>query len=445
MWKVALISRVALPEALHVRVSGTSQEGLSGVSATVEAMTSWMIILAAAIVGGALSAGLTWWVMRLAGERDLAGVATERDLLRERVVDLEAAVSEDGQTAAALTPLGETLARVERQVGALERDRVSQYADLAATMREVQATTGELGRATHSLAGSLHSANVRGAWGEVQLRRVLEHAGMLERVDFDTQVRAVGSHGRGVRPDAVVHLPGDKILVVDAKAPMRAFLQAQGEDVAAEERSRLHAEHAAALTGHVKSLCAKEYWSAFETTPEMVVCFVPTEAMLSAALAADPSLHETAMRSRVVLVAPGSLFALLRTVAFTWQQDALSANARELLTLGRELHSRLGTLGGHVGAMGSSLSRSIESYNRLVGALEARVLVTARRFHDLDLVEDRIEAPAPIGTGPRPLTALELLDEVSAPDRRPELLLDGTVSDRPDSDDADADRSLASG
>ncbi|MGA8046117.1 MAG: DNA recombination protein RmuC [Dermatophilaceae bacterium] len=386
--------------------------------------TALLLLTGALLLGCLLGSALTWWTMRMRAERDLAAAETERDLLRERVGDLEHALDADDRTAALLAPLGETVARVERQVGALERDRTSQYADLAATMREVQATTGELGRATHSLAGSLHSANVRGAWGEVQLRRVLEHAGMLERCDFDTQVSAIGSHGRGVRPDAVVRLPGDKILVVDAKAPMRAFLQAQGEDLTPDERARLLAEHATALSGHVQALCAKEYWSAFRTTPEMVVCFVPTEAMLSAALAADPSLHERALRSRVVLVAPGSLFALVRTVAFTWQQDALSANARELLTLGRELHSRLGTLAGHVGAMGSSLSRSIESYNRLVGTLEARVLVTARRFHDLDLVEDEIVRPAPIETAPRPLTALELLEEVGAADRRPELLLD---------------------
>lgn len=386
--------------------------------------TTLLLLTGVLVLGCLLGSALTWWTMRMRAERDLAAAETERDLLRERVGDLEHALDSDDRTAALLAPLGETVARVERQVGVLERDRTSQYADLAATMREVQATTGELGRATHSLAGSLHSANVRGAWGEVQLRRVLEHAGMLERCDFDTQVSAVGSHGRGVRPDAVVRLPGDKILVVDAKAPMRAFLQAQGEDLIPEERRRLLAEHAAALSAHVRALCAKEYWSAFHSAPEMVVCFVPTEAMLSAALAADPSLHETALRSRVVLVAPGSLFALVRTVAFTWQQDALSANARELLTLGRELHSRLGTLAGHVGAMGSSLSRSIESYNRLVGALEARVLVTARRFSDLDLVEDEIAAPPPIESGPRPLTALELLEEVSAPERRPQIVLD---------------------
>ena len=387
--------------------------------------TTDLAVLAGVLLVGCLAGGvLAWWTMRMRSERDIAALETERDLLRERVTDLECALDGDDRTAALLAPLGETVARVERQVGALERDRTAQYADLAATIREVHAATGDLGRATQSLAGSLHSSTVRGAWGEVQLRRVLEHAGMLSRCDFDTQVTAVSRHGRGVRPDAVVHLPGDKILVVDAKAPMRAFLQAQGDDLAADERTRLLAEHAAALAAHVRALCDKEYWSAFHSTPEMVVCFVPTEAMLSAALAADPSLHESALRSRVVLVAPGSLFALVRTVAFTWQQDALSTNARELLILGRELYSRLGTLGGHVGAMGSSLSRSLETYNRLVGALESRVLVTARRFRDLDLVDDEIDALEPIDLAPRTLTAIELLEEVSAPDRRPDLLLD---------------------
>jgi DNA recombination protein RmuC len=391
--------------------------------------TSMQLLLTAAVT--ALVAGLvTWWTMRLRSERDLAVVATERDLLRERVVDLEAAVSEDAQTAALLAPLGETVARVERQVGVLERDRTSQFADLAATIREVHAATGELGRATQSLAGSLQSANVRGAWGEVQLRRVLEDAGMLARCDFDLQVSAVSRHDVGVRPDAVVRLPGGKVLVVDAKAPMRAFLQAQADDLAPRERSTLLAEHARDLTGHVRSLAAKEYWSAFATTPEMVVCFVPSEAMLAAALAADPSLHEESLRHRVVLASPGSLFALVRTVAFTWQQDALSANARELLDLGRELHARLGTLGRHVTDLGGTLARSIETYNRLVGALESRVLVTARRFRDLDLVTDELAVVTPLDAAPRPLTALELLDAVA--EVRPELLDDPAAQVRRD-------------
>ena len=387
-------------------------------------MTTPMLLLTTAAAAGLLATLVTWWTMRMRAERDLAVVATERDLLRERVVDLEAAVADDAQTAAALRPLGDALTRVERQVGVLERDRTSQFADLKAAMGQVHEATGDLGRVTQSLAGSLQSANVRGAWGEVQLRRVLEDAGMLTRCDFDTQVSAVGRHGAGVRPDAVVRLPGEKVLVIDAKAPMRAFLAAHGEDVDPGERGRLLKEHASSLAGHVKALSAKEYWSAFETTPEMVVCFVPSEAMLASALAADPSLHETALSRRVVLVGPGSLFALVRTVAFTWQQDALSQNARELLALGKDLYARLATLGQHTSAMGSALTRSIEAYNRLVGTLESRVLVSARKLQDLDLVTDDLAVVAPLEVGPRPLTALELLEAATAEEARPELEFD---------------------
>ena len=387
-------------------------------------MTNWMLIGTAAAVGALLAAGLTWWTMRMRGERDLAIAETERDLLRERVLDLEATLSDDAQTAALLRPLGDALTRVERQVGVLERDRTSQFADLKATMRQVTETTGELGRATHSLTGSLQSANVRGAWGEVQLRRVLEEAGMLARCDFDTQVSLPHPEGGMVRPDAVVRLPGEKVLVIDAKAPMTAFLKAQGEDLEPRHRVRLLDEHARALAEHVKSLSAKEYWSAFETTPELVVCFVPSEAMLARALSADPSLLERALRSKVVLASPASLFTLVRTVAFTWQQDALSQNARELLALGQELYTRLSTLGGHVSAVGASLSRSIEAYNRLVGTLESRVLVTARKFQDLEVVQDDLSAPGVLTAAPRPLTAVELLEAAVAEDLRPELDFD---------------------
>ena len=332
-------------------------------------------------------------------------------------------MSEDAQTATVLGPLRDALRRVEAQVGTLERDRVDQFAAIRTAMGRVEDETGRLGRETRSLAGSLNSSSVRGAWGEVQLRRVLEHAGLLHRCDFDEQVRAVSHHDAEVRPDVVLALPGEKALVLDAKAPMTAFLRAQAEDLEAAERSRLLAEHASALAGHVRSLAGKAYWSAFSTTPEMVVCFVPSEAMLSSALGADPALHESALAQRVVLVGPGSLLALLRTVAFTWQQEALTAHARELLALGRELHGRLGTLGGHVSRLGRSLQRSVESYNSFVGALESRVLVTARRMRELDLVEGDLELPAAVTATPRLLTAEELIEQATAEDARPELHL----------------------
>lgn len=386
-----------------------------------------MELVLALLVGLVIGAAAAAAVVHQMGAVRSAGLAAERDLLRERVIDLEASLADDAATAAALAPLRDALGRVETQVGTLERDRTHQFAALERTISQVQASTASLDRQTQSLAGSLNASTVRGAWGEVQLRRVLEHAGLLARCDFDEQVCRVSRHGRQVRPDVVVQLPGSKHLVVDAKAPMVAFLQAQADDLPPAERDRLMREHAAALKSHVDSLAKKDYWSAFETSPEMVVCFVPSEAMLSTALAANPSLHEEAMARRVVLVGPGALLALLRTVAFTWQQDALTANARELMKVGHELYDRLGTMGTHTARMGTALQRSVEAYNQMVGALETRVLVSARRMRDLEIVEDELPQPTPLEAGPRLLTAVELLEQASAEDARPQLDLDEAV------------------
>lgn len=386
-----------------------------------------MELVLALLVGLVIGAAAAAAVVHQMGVVRSAGLAAQRDLLRERVIDLEASLADDAATAAALAPLRDALGRVETQVGTLERDRTHQFAALERTISQVQASTASLDRQTQSLAGSLNASTVRGAWGEVQLRRVLEYAGLLARCDFDEQVCRVSRHGRQVRPDVVVQLPGSKHLVVDAKAPMVAFLQAQADDLPPAERDRLMREHAAALKSHVDSLAKKDYWSAFETTPEMVVCFVPSEAMLSTALAANPSLHEEAMARRVVLVGPGALLALLRTVAFTWQQDALTANARELMKVGHELYDRLGTMGTHTARMGTALQRSVEAYNQMVGALETRVLVSARRMRDLEIVEDELPQPTPLEAGPRLLTAVELLEQASAEDARPQLDLDEAV------------------
>ena len=381
------------------------------------------------LLGLAIGIAVTVVVGRLVDAARSAAVVAERDLLRERVVDLETSLAEDLETAALLAPLKDALVRVEHQVGTLERDRMQQFGALRGLLARVEGETQHLGRQTASLAGSLRSSTVRGAWGEVQLRRVLEASGMLARCDFDEQVTSVSAHGRGVRPDVVVRLPGDKVLVIDAKAPMTSFLDAQGEDLADDERAALLREHAASLGRHVSALADKEYWSGFRDGPEMVVCFVPSDAMLGAALAAQPSLHEKALSQRVVLVGPGSLMALLRTVAFTWQQDALSASARELLDLGRDLHRRLGTLGTHTAKVGRSLQSSVEAYNAMVGALESRVMVTARRMSELDLVSDELPLLTPVQTAPRPLTAQELIDDVTAAESRPELLLDLEVGE----------------
>ncbi|MDF8264344.1 DNA recombination protein RmuC [Luteipulveratus flavus] len=393
------------------------------------------MIIALALIGGIVlgALGATAW-LRQSHAAHSAGLATERDLLRERVVDLEAAVSDDAQTASVLLPLRDALGRVERQVSTLERDRVEQFGELAARLTDVASTTTALRDQTASLAGALNSSTTRGAWGEVQLRRVLEHAGMLAHCDFEEQVSATTHHDVRVRPDVVVRLPGEKVLVVDSKAPLTSFLAAQADGLSDEERSRHLSDHARKLRGHVDALAAKEYWSAFTTAPEMVVCFVPGDAILVAGLAADPGLLDRAMSRRVVLASPSTLLALLRSVAFAWQQEALSGSARELLTLGKELYARLATLGKHTADMGASLRRSVETYNAMVGSLESRVLVTARRMGELDLTADPLPLIAPVTTAPRPLTAQELIDAVDDDVARPQLELGRSSSAQPRGD-----------
>jgi DNA recombination protein RmuC len=341
----------------------------------------------------------------------IGGLRTERDLLLTRVYDLESAQAGDREISTVLSPLRVTLARVELQVGGLERDLVEKYARLDQRLGAVAASGEALRQQTAALVGALRSSNSRGTWGEAQLRRIVEHAGMLARVDFTEQPRAIGPDGRSLRPDLVVHLPGGKHIVVDAKAPMSAFLDATATDDSAEQ-ARLLRAHSRALRGHIDTLAAREYWAAFNPTPELVVCFVPGDAVLAAALEADPGLHEDAMARKVVLASPSTLLALLRTLAFTWQQDALVGNARQLFETGQELYSRLSTLGSHTAKLGRTLHTAVEDYNKLVGTMESRVLVTARRMVDLDLTSTELPAPEPLQSTPRPLTAVELLDDV---------------------------------
>ena len=367
-------------------------------------------------------AGLVGFLIARVGyAAGLAAATTEAALLRERVDDLEAALAQDQEAAALLAPLRDTLGRVEAQVSGLERERAEQFGSIHQALRRVESGTGELSRTTANLVGSLRSSTVRGAWGEVQLRRVLELAGMLARCDFEEQVSTTTIHGAVVRPDVVVRLPGHRQLVVDAKAPMMAFLDAQADGLDEEARDDLLADHARALRAHVAGLARKEYWSAFEATPELVVCFVPSDAVLAAALARDPALHEWALDSKVALVGPATLLALLRTAALAWQQDAVTASAAEVSRLGRDLYARLATLGEHTARLGRSLTSSVEAYNALVGTMESRVLVSARRMNDLGIVSTRLPDTAPLDATPRVLTAAELIDAAVAQDARPEL------------------------
>lgn len=392
-----------------------------------------------ALVGALLAAAATWLLLRQSYAAGRASLSTERDLLRERVIDLESTVADDQQTAAVLGPLSAMLGRVEKQVATLERDRVEQYGELGERLAEVGRVTGALHQETTQLAGALRATSTGGTWGEVQLRRVLEHAGMLAHCDFEEQVTAVSRHDARVRPDVVVRLPGDRVLVIDAKAPARAFLDSQAEGLAPQDRDRLLEQHAKALVRHVDSLAAKAYWSAFEQSPQLVVCFVPADAMLAAALRQDPSLLDRAMSRKVVPVSPSTLLALLRTSAAAWQQDSLARGARELLTLGQTLYDRLGTMSRHTARVGQSLTRSVEAYNAMIGTLESRVLVTARQMHALGLAQDAPpEQLRPIETPARPLTAHELIDALDEDVARPTLDLDVARGTDPIAGEADA-------
>lgn len=373
---------------------------MSVVSDSVMDMPEISIVLAA--LAAAISAVVTWLAFRAKYAESLAAASTERDVLRERVADLTAHHDESDATARTLAPLAQALQRVEHQVGALERDRQHQFGTIGAQLAEVSSQTTRIGDEAARLAGALRASAVRGAWGEVQLRRVLEAAGMLARCDFDEQVSAVNAHQVKIRPDVVVRLPGAKVIVIDAKAPMDAFLEAQTEGLSDDEVNGLLAGHGRALRSHVDALGGKAYWSAFETSPELVVCFVPAESMLAAALSADPGLMEHAAARKVALASPSTLLAMLRTVAVVWQQDAVAANAREIQQLGQELFTRLGTMAGHVDKMGGSLTRTVEQYNQFVGALERRVLVTARRMAELEVTTGEVAEPQPLEIAPRP-------------------------------------------
>ena len=371
-----------------------------------------LLALALGLAGGGAA---TWFVAAALAAARLATVTAERDLLRERVMDLEASTEHDRELAATLAPLAATLGRVEGQVRTLERDRVEQYGRLGEQLEAVRLSGEAVRVQTAALAGALRSSTVRGTWGEVQLRRVVELAGMVARVDFTPQAVGTSRNGDGVRPVLVVHLPGGKHVVVDAKAPLAAFLEAGEAPDDQQRQQRAALAHARALRNHVDALAAKEYWTAFDPSPELVILFVPGEAFLAAACTADPTLLEHAMAQRVIPATPTTLLALLRTVALTWQTDALTGNARDLLALGRELHARLGGLGTATGKLGRTLQRAVEDYNALVGTLERRVLVTARRMSDLGVTDDPLPSPPVVAEGPRPLTAAELLTAQDRP------------------------------
>jgi DNA recombination protein RmuC len=302
-----------------------------------------------------------------------------------------------------VAPVRDSLNKVDAQIQQMEVARGDAYGELRAQVQSLITTQKELQSETGNLVRALRTPNVRGRWGEIQLRRVVEIAGMLSYCDFTEQESVTTESGR-LRPDLVVKLPGGKHVVVDAKTPLQAFLDAF-ETTDEETRRACLANHARQVRDHMKTLSGKNYWEQFEATPEFVVMFLPGETFFSAALEQDPGLIEHGVLNRVIPASPTTLIALLKAVNYGWNQEKLTRNAQQISALGKELHDRLRLLAGHITAVGTGLDRAVESYNKAVGSLESRVLVSARKFAELGAsVADDIPELEPIETTARALS-----------------------------------------
>ncbi len=327
-------------------------------------------------------------------------------------------------------PIQEAIARVDGKLGEVEKERISHYSGLLEQVKAMAQTQRALQAETGNLVKALRAPQVRGRWGEMQLRRVVEMAGMLDYCDFVEQVRVESEDGR-LQPDLIIRLPGDKTIVVDAKSPLAAYLDAADGNGDESAREILLKKHARQVREHMVKLGGKAYWNQFQPTPDFVVMFLPGETFFSVACQNDPSRIEFGVGEQVIPASPTTLIALLRAIAYGWRQESIARNAQDISKLGRELYERLGNMAAHFEDMRRALVRTVDSYNDAIGSLEGRVLVSARRFRDLGIAGEELPDAQTVQLGLRRLNAPELMTSDERLSPRVSEATEGAIASAP--------------
>ena len=322
---------------------------------------------------------------------------------------------EENKLLEAIAPVKFHLEQMQQVVSRLEKDRNEQFGTIQEQLKNAIDSDAALRKQTQALSQALSSNSIRGVWGETQLRKLVELAGLIKHADFSEQASFNTDTGVG-RADMVINLPGGKSLAIDSKVPFNSYQEAStisdlasGEEL--DRRNRLIAEHVKAVKGHVDALSSKSYWSGLNASPDCVIAFVPSESLLSAALDADPGLLEYAFKKNVALASPVSLFSVLKTINYIWRQNVDETQVRSMIRLGKELYERVGKVAEHADKLGRSITATVKDYNIFVSSLESRVLVTARKLNDLDensLGTEQISTPGELDASPQALTASEL-------------------------------------
>lgn len=353
-------------------------------------------------------------------ERELAAAREQHreyvEQHRRESAERERAGTAESKVLQAMAPIAKQMEAMQNKVVEIEKQRDQQHGQLAEQIRATRESAAESKAAAEMLNNALRNNQRRGAYGEIQLKSIVEAAGMIERVDYRMQESITADSGAR-RPDMVVKLPGGKELAVDAKVPYNAFIKAQATDIDDQTRAALLLEHSRVVKAHVKALADRAYFTGLAVSPEATVAFIPADGILAGALEADPMLEQFAFDNNVVLATPASLFTLLKGLAYSWRQENLAENAREVVEMGQELYRRIATVAGHAAKLGRSIERSVKDYNAFAGSLQSQVLAQARRFDGIEF-----EKPVEIEQDAREFTAAEfaILDDVertALPDR----------------------------